>query len=53
MSSESTDEVELLHNAYLVLKIFPPFPTDIGLFRLPTEPLFLIKAATSFTNIST
>ena len=51
MSSDSTDEGELLHYAYLVLKIFPPFPTEIRLLWLPTEPLFLIEAATSFTNI--
>jgi hypothetical protein len=53
MSSDSTAEGELLHFAYLVLKIFPPFPTEIGLFLLPTEPLFLIEAATSFTHILT
>ena len=51
MSSDSTDEGKVWDYAYLVLKIFPPFPTEIGLLWLPVEPLFLIEAATSFTNI--
>jgi hypothetical protein len=51
MSSDSTDEGEVPYYAYLVLKIFPPFTTEMALFRLLTEPLFLIEAATSFTNI--
>jgi hypothetical protein len=29
MSSEFTNEGEVLHYAYLVLRIFPPFPTEI------------------------
>ncbi len=29
MSSESTDEGEVPHCAYLLLRIFPPFPTEI------------------------
>jgi hypothetical protein len=53
MSSDSTDKGELLHYAYVVLKTFPLFPTEIALSRLPTEPLFFIEAATSFTNILT
>ena len=51
MSSDSTDEGKVSHYAYLVLRIFPPLPTEISLFRLLVEPLFLIEAATSFTNI--
>jgi hypothetical protein len=51
MSSDSTDEGEVPHYAYLVLRICPPFTTEIALFRLLTKPLFLIEAATSFTNI--
>jgi hypothetical protein len=31
MSSDSTDEVEVPHYAYLVLRIFPPFPTEIAI----------------------
>ena len=53
MSSDSTDEGKLLHYAYLVLKIFPPFPTEIAPFRLPNEPVFLIEAAIFLTNILT
>jgi hypothetical protein len=51
MSSDSTDEGELLHYAYLVLKIIPPFSAEFAPLRLPIEPLFLIEASTSFTNI--
>ena len=51
MSSDSTDEVEIPHYAYLMLRIVPPFTIEIALFRLLTKPLFLIEAATSFTNI--
>ena len=50
MSLESTDEGEVPHYAYMVLRIFPPFTTEIVLFRLLTKPLFLIEAATSFTT---
>jgi hypothetical protein len=51
MSSDSTDEGEIQHHAYMVLRIFPPSLTEIALFGLLTEP-FLIEAAISFTNIS-
>jgi hypothetical protein len=52
MSSDSIDEGEVPHYAYLVLRIFPPFPTEIALFEIIlTEPLFLIEAATPLTNI--
>jgi hypothetical protein len=51
MSSDSIDEGEVPHYAYLVLRIFPQVPAEIALFRLLTEPLFLIEAATSFTNV--
>jgi len=51
MSSESTDEGEAPHYAYLVLRFFPPFTTEIALFRLLTKPLSLIEAATFFTDI--
>ena len=51
MSSDSADEGEVLHYAYLVLRIFPPLPTEIALFRLLTKPLIFMEAATSFTNI--
>jgi hypothetical protein len=51
MSLDSTDEGEVPHYAYLVLRIRPPFTTEIALFRLLTKPLFLIEAATSFTNL--
>jgi hypothetical protein len=51
MSSDSTDEGEVPHYAYLVIRIFPPFTTEIGLFRLLNEPLFLIEAAPSLANI--
>jgi hypothetical protein len=51
MSSDSTDEGKVPQYAYPVLIIFPLLPTEIALFRLLTEPLFLIEAATSFMNI--
>jgi hypothetical protein len=51
MSSDFTHMGEVPHYAYLVLSIFPPFSTEIALWGLLTEPLFLIEAATSFTNI--
>ena len=51
MSSDSTDEREVPHYAYLSLRIFPPFPTEIALFGILTEQLFLIEAATSFKKI--
>ncbi len=53
MSSDSTHEGEVPHYAYLVLRIFSPFSTKIALLRLLTEPLFLIEAATSFSNLLT
>jgi len=53
MSLDSAKEGECPYYAYLVLRIFPPFPTEIALFGLLTELLFLIEAATSFTNILT
>jgi hypothetical protein len=51
MASDSIDEGEVPHYAYLVLRIFPPLPTEIALFRLHTKPLFLIEVTLSFTNI--
>ena len=51
MSSESTDEGEVQHYAYMVLRTFPPSPTKMALIGLLTEP-FLIEAAISFTNRS-
>jgi hypothetical protein len=51
MSSDSTYEGEVPHYAYLVLRIFPPFSTEIELLGLLIEPLFLIEAATFFTSI--
>jgi hypothetical protein len=51
MSSDSTDEGEVSHYAYLVLRIFPPFTTEIAFFWLLTKPLILIEASTSFTNL--
>ena len=30
MSSDSTDEGEVSHYAYMVLRMFPPFPTKIA-----------------------
>ena len=51
MSSDSTDKGKVSHYAYLVLRVFPPLPTEISLFRLLAESLFLIEVATSFTNI--
>ena len=51
MSLDSTDKGEVPHYAYLVLRIFPPFPTELELFGLLTKPLFLIEVATSFTNV--
>ena len=50
MFSYSTDEGEVPHNAYLVLRIFPMLSTEIALFRLLTELLFLIEAVTSFSK---
>ena len=50
MSSDSTYEGEVQHYAYMVLRIFPPFPIEIALFGLLTEP-FLIEVALSSTNI--
>ena len=51
MSPDSTDEGDAPNYAYLVLRIFPAFTTEIALFRLLTKPLFLIEDATSFTHI--
>ena len=51
MSSDSTDEGEVQHYAYMVLRTFPPSPTEIALIGLLTEP-FLIVTAISFTNRS-
>ena len=51
MFSDSTEEAEAPHYAYTVLRIFPPFITEIAFFRLLNEPLFMIEAASSFTNI--
>jgi len=31
MSSDSTDEGEIPHFAYPVLRVFPPFPTEIAI----------------------
>jgi hypothetical protein len=31
MSSDSTKEAETPHYAYLVLRVFPPFPTEIAI----------------------
>jgi hypothetical protein len=53
MSSDSTHEGEVPHYAYVVLRIIPPFSTEIALLGLLIEPLFVIEAATSFTNIVT
>jgi hypothetical protein len=43
MSSESTDEGEVPHYAYLVLRIFPPFPTEIAVLchHAETNDIFL------------
>jgi hypothetical protein len=43
MSSESTDMGEVLHYAYLVLRIFPPFPTEIAVLchHAKTNDIFL------------
>ncbi len=53
MSSNSTDEGEAPHYAYMVLRIFSPFPTEIAIFWLLAKSLFMIEAATFFTNILT
>ncbi len=45
-----TDEGEVHHYAYMVLRILPPFPIGIALFGILNEP-FRIEAAISFTNI--
>ncbi len=43
MSSDSTDEMETPHFAYLVLRVFPPFPTEIGVLchHTKTHDIFL------------
>ncbi len=51
MSSNSIDEGEVQHYAYMVLRTFPHSPTEMALIGLLTEP-FLIEAAISFTNRS-
>ncbi len=51
MSSDSKDEGEVPNYAYLVLRTFPPFPTEIALLGLLIEP-FLIEVAIFLTNVS-
>ena len=43
MSSDSTEEGETPHFAYLVLRVFPPFPTKIALLchHAATNVIFL------------
>ena len=43
MSSDSTKEGEVPHYAYLVLRIFPPFPTEIEVLchHAETNDIFL------------
>ncbi len=43
MSSDSTDEMETPHFAYLVLRVFPPFPTKISVLchHAVTNDVFL------------
>ena len=43
MSSDSTDEGEVPHYAYLVLRIFTPFPNEIAVIchRAETKYIFL------------
>jgi hypothetical protein len=43
MFSGSTDEGEVPHYAYLVLKLLPPFPTEIAVFyhHAKTNEMFL------------
>jgi hypothetical protein len=53
MSSDYAHEGEVPHYAYLVLRIFPPFSTEIALLGFLTELLFVIEAATSFTKTLT
>jgi hypothetical protein len=44
MSSDSTDEGEVPRYAYLVLRIFPPFPTGIAVLchHAETNDFFLL-----------
>ena len=43
MSSDSTEEAETSHYAYLVLRVFPPFPTEIEILchHSETNDIFL------------
>ena len=44
MYSDSTDEMETPHFAYLVLRVFPPFPTEIVVIchHAKTNDIFLL-----------
>ncbi len=46
MSSDtaSTDEMEIPHFAYLVLRVYPPFPTEIAVLchHAATNDIFLL-----------
>ncbi len=54
MSSESTDEGEVPHYAYLVLRIFPPFPTKIAVLchHAETNDIFLPGGLVGFSPLS-
>jgi hypothetical protein len=44
MSSDSTEEAEIPHFAYLVLRVVPPFPTEIAILyhHAKTNDIFLL-----------
>ena len=44
MSSDSADEREISHYAYAVLRVFPPFPTEIVVLyhHAKTNDIFLL-----------
>jgi hypothetical protein len=54
MSSESTDEGEVTNYAYLVLRIFPPFPTEIAVLchHAETNDVFLLGGRVGLSPLS-
>ncbi len=54
MSSESTEEGEVPHYAYLVLRIFPPFPTEIAVLchHAETNDVFLLGGLVGLSPLS-
>ena len=54
LSSDSRDEGEAPHYAYLVLRIFPPFPTVVAVLyhHAKTNDIFSPGGRDSFTKFS-